>query len=204
MNKESIQNPPPYSIAIYCGSSVGNDPKFAQEAISVGNLLVELGIGLVYGGGGIGIMGQIATTMHNQNGYVHGIIPRFLFDREVAFSNCTKLTITESMHERKAIIAEDSDIFMALPGGFGTLDELMEIITWKQLNLHQKPIIIYNVFGFYDELLVTIEKLSENGFINPDTLNIYEVISTKEELKDYLSTYIQSEHKPHIFIKERS
>ena len=204
MKEESIQNPPPYSIAIYCGSSVGNNPKFAPEAVLVGNLLLELGIGLVYGGGGIGIMGQIADTMFHQNGYVHGIIPQFLFDREVAFENCTKLTITESMHERKAIIAQDSDIFMALPGGFGTLDELMEIITWKQLNLHQKPIIIYNVFGFYDELLITIKKLSDNGFIASSALKLYEVISSIEELKTYLSTYIHSEHKPHTFNKERS
>ena len=153
------------NICVFCGSSMGASPVYKEAAAALAAAIVEKGWSLVYGGGQVGLMGVVANTVLELGGEVTGVIPRFLNTREVAHNGVTHLEIVETMHERKALMEKRSDAFVALPGGFGTYEELMEIVTWGQLGLHRKPIGVLNVDGFYDPLLAQMEKGIECGFI---------------------------------------
>ncbi|WP_378187208.1 TIGR00730 family Rossman fold protein [Aquimarina sp. W85] len=156
------------SVAVFCGSSEGNDPQIINEAKLLGGLLAEEKIRIVYGGAKIGIMGEVAQSALNSGGNVIGVLPRFLKRKEVAHLGLTELITVDTMHQRKLKMHELSDGFIALPGGFGTLEELFEILTWGQLGLHKKPIGLLNVNGFYDDLLALLKKMVHKGFLKPD------------------------------------
>jgi len=152
-------------VCVFCGAAAGNDPRYAAAADELGRSLAARSVELVTGGGKVGLMGVVADAALAAGGRVIGVIPRFLEEREVAHRGLTELHVVESLHERKALMHELSSAFVALPGGFGTLDELMESITWAQLGLHAKPIGIVNVAGYFDELLAFVEQARGAGFI---------------------------------------
>ncbi|MHA1559708.1 MAG: TIGR00730 family Rossman fold protein [Alphaproteobacteria bacterium] len=154
------------SVCVYCGSTVGNRPAFAASAARFGALLANAGVRLVYGGGSIGLMGTIAREAIAGGGEVLGIIPGFLRDREVAMVDGGELIVTNDMHERKRAMFEQSDAFVALPGGIGTLEETVEMMTWVQLGRHRKPIVLANVEGFWDPLTAFFDHIAEAGFLH--------------------------------------
>lgn len=152
-------------ICVFCGSRTGNRPVYADVAQQLGKAIVSHGIGLVYGGGSIGLMGDIADAVLREKGNVLGVIPHALASKEFAHTGLTELRMVSSMHERKAMMVELSDAFIAMPGGFGTFDEFFEILTWAQLGLHAKPIGLLNVEGYFDLLLAFINHVLEERFI---------------------------------------
>ena len=154
-------------IALYCGSRFGNNPIYKKTAIELAQGIAEYGFGIVYGGASIGLMGQVADTVIEHGGEVVGVIPEFMLDYEIANNDLTELHIVKNMHERKAIMAERASAFVALPGGFGTFEEILEIATWGQLNQHQKPMMLYNVNGFYDHMIAQLDHAVAEGFIPP-------------------------------------
>ena len=154
-------------IALYCGSRTGNKPMYRDTAIELAQHIATQGFGIVYGGASIGLMGQVADTVLEHGGEVVGVIPEFMLDYEIAHSQLTELHIVKSMHERKALMAERASAFIALPGGLGTFEEILEIATWGQLNQHQKPMIIYNVNRFYDALIAQLDHAVDEGFLPP-------------------------------------
>ncbi len=153
-------------LCVFCGSSSGSSPAYREAAERLGRILLERGIGLVYGGGDVGLMGVLADTVLASGGEVIGVITRFLVEREVAHRGLTELRIVESMHERKAVMTEWSDAFVALPGGLGTMDEAFEALTWKQLDLHRKPVGLLNVRGYYDHLVRQLDHFVVEGFLS--------------------------------------
>jgi len=154
-------------LCVFCGSKTGQPPLYAEQARQLGRLMARQGIGLVFGGGHIGLMGVLADAMLADGGEVIGVIPRALVDRELAHPGVRAMHIVESMHQRKALMADLSDGFVALPGGFGTADELFEILTWAQLGIHAKPVGLLNTGGFFDPLLAWVERCVADGFIKP-------------------------------------
>lgn len=152
-------------ICVFCGSSLGNDPEFVRAAESLGRTLAARNIRLVYGGGNIGLMGVLADAVMNAGGKVTGVIPQALVDKELAHHGITELRVVHSMHARKALMAELSEGFIALPGGFGTLEEFCEILTWAQLGLHRKPFGLLNVSGFYDHFLSFLDHVVESRLL---------------------------------------
>lgn len=154
-------------ICIFCGSSAGADPAYAGLARSVGEGLARRGIGVVYGGGRVGLMGVLADAALAAGGEVIGVIPQALVDRELAHRGTTELRIVGTLHERKAVMAELADAFIALPGGLGTLEELAEVVSWAQLGLHQKPIGLLGVRGYWADLLRWLDAAVESGFVRP-------------------------------------
>jgi uncharacterized protein (TIGR00730 family) len=155
------------TICVYCGSGPGSNPRFIEAAIALGKVLAENRIRLVYGGGSIGLMGALATSVLDHGGTVTGIIPDFLTSRENALTRVQELIVTPDMHERKRLMFERSDAFVALPGGVGTLEELVEQLTWKQLGRHTKPILLANVDGFWEPLLALLAHMRATQFIRP-------------------------------------
>ncbi len=153
------------TICVYCGSGPGSNPRFIETAIALGKILAENRIRLVYGGGSIGLMGALATSVLDHGGTVTGIIPDFLTSRENALTRVQELVVTPDMHERKRLMFERSDAFVALPGGVGTLEELVEQLTWKQLGRHTKPILLANVDGFWEPLLTLLAHMRATQFI---------------------------------------
>ena len=153
------------TVCVYCGSSPGANPHFFETATALGRQLAENGIRLVYGGGAIGLMGAVAQAVLDHGGTVTGIIPGFLSTKEIALDCVQELIVTADMHERKRLMFERSDAFVALPGGVGTLEELVEQMTWQQLGRHTKPILIANIDGFWDPLLGLLGHMRETGFI---------------------------------------
>ena len=153
------------SICVYCGSSDGSDRRFGEAAEAMGRALAAEGIGLVYGGGGNGLMGRLARSTLAAGGYVTGIIPSFLIHKEHALTTAQEMVVVADMHERKQAMFDRADAFVALPGGIGTLEELVEMMTWAQLNRHAKPILIADIGGFWRPLLVLFAHMNENGFI---------------------------------------
>ncbi len=141
------------SVAVYCGSSSGHDPVFVEAAVATGQELAKRGLELVYGGGKVGLMGAVADAVLGSGGTVHGVITTSLLDAEVGHLGLTSLEVVESMHERKSLMAERADAFLALPGGFGTFDELFEVLTWTQLGIQSKPVAVVNVAGYWDFVL---------------------------------------------------
>lgn len=154
-------------VALYCGSRAGNKPVYLEKAIHLSQGLAEHGFGLVYGGASIGLMGQVADAMIQHGGEAVGVIPEFMLDYEIAHNQLTELHVVTSMHQRKAMMAERACAFVALPGGLGTFEEILEIATWGQLNQHQKPMMLYNVNGFYDALIAQMDRAVEDGFLPP-------------------------------------
>jgi len=155
------------SVAVFCGSSLGANSTYEQKSIELGTYLGANGFHLVYGGGNIGLMGKIANAALAAGGEVTGILPHFLNKKEVGHVALSKLILVDSMHERKQKIEQLSDAFIAMPGGFGTLEEVSEMLTWAQLGLHQKPIGLYNINGFYNSLLKQLDVMVEEGFLKP-------------------------------------
>ena len=158
-------------LAVYCGSSKGSNPIYVQQAKILGQEMVKRGIHLVYGAGNVGLMGIIADEILNLGGEAIGVIPQHLVDKEVAHSKLTELIVTDTMHERKAIMAGRSDGFIAMPGGIGTLEEVVEVMTWTQLGLHQKPIAFFNVEGFYSKLFHFFEHMIDEKLLKPEPIN---------------------------------
>lgn len=170
------------SLCVFCGSSTGNNPLFAEKARELGKLFAEHSIDLVYGGASIGVMGALADSVLEHGGNVFGAMPKHLADREVAHTGLTKLFITNSMHERKALMANLSDGFVALPGGFGTLEELFEAITWSQLNMHYKPVMLLNTTSFYNPMLEFIQHTIDNGFVRSEHRDILTICDEPEDV----------------------
>jgi uncharacterized protein (TIGR00730 family) len=155
------------SVCVFCGSNVGSRPEYSAAAEEIGRLLAGRGIALVYGGGKVGLMGKIADTVLRAGGSVTGVIPQALMLKEIGHEGLTELKIVNSMHDRKALMAELSDGFIALPGGFGTLDEFCEILTWAQLGLHHKPCGLLNVNGYYDHFSRFLDHAVDEQFLRP-------------------------------------
>ncbi len=153
------------SVAVYCGSSSGTNPLYTAQAQALGAALVAHNLTLVYGGGRVGLMGTIADAVLAHGGKVVGVIPDFLADKELAHLGCTELHIVKSMHERKLLMAERADAFVAMPGGYGTLEELFEVLTWGQLGLHHKPVALLNVDGYYDHLLLALDRMRDDQLL---------------------------------------
>lgn len=174
------------SISVFCGSRSGDNPIFASAAAQLGALLAHKKIKLIYGAGNIGLMGVIADACLAASGHAIGVIPTKLVEKEVAHKGLTEIFIVDSMHERKALMALKSDAFIALPGGFGTCDELFEILTWAQLGIHHNPIGILNTEGFFDPLLVWIDQMIGQGFVKPKFRQLLLVASKPEELLDLI------------------
>ena len=167
MNK-TIKSSKIRRICVYCGSSPGTSPAFVQAARDFGKTLAENGIGLVYGGGSVGIMGEVSKTVLKHGGEVHGIIPEFLVAREHAERNAQDLIVTRDMHERKSKMFEMADAFVALPGGVGTLEELVEQLTWAQLGRHKKPVLVANIEGFWEPLCALFDHMRALQFIKSE------------------------------------
>jgi uncharacterized protein (TIGR00730 family) len=155
------------AICVYCGSNTGTGERYVEAAKALGALLAERGIGLVYGGAGKGLMGVLADAVLAAGGKAQGVIPKALMAKEIAHPSLDELHVVNSMHERKAMMAELSDGFIAMPGGFGTLEEIVEMLTWAQLGIHQKPCALLNIDGYFDGLLAFFEHAETQGFVRP-------------------------------------
>jgi uncharacterized protein (TIGR00730 family) len=155
------------TVCVYCGSGPGTDPRFTEAAVALGKILAENGVRLVYGGGSLGLMGAVASSVLDHGGTVTGIIPDFLTLRENALKRVQEMIVTPDMHERKRLMFEHSDAFVALPGGIGTLEELVEQLTWQQLGRHSKPILIANIANFWEPLLGLLTHMRSTQFIRP-------------------------------------
>lgn len=153
---------------MYCGSNTGREPKYADAARELAKTLVAHDLDLVYGGSDCGIMGVIANAVLDGGGKVHGVIPKMLCDKEIAHKNLTKLHVVSSMHDRKSMMAALSDGFIAMPGGFGTLEEIVEVLTWGQLRFHNKPCGLFNVDGYFDHLLAYLDHAQAEGFLRSE------------------------------------
>jgi len=173
------------NICVYCGSSNGNNKEILDLAQKFGRLMTERGHNLVYGGSSLGVMGIIADSVMLNGGEVVGVIPENLFSKEVAHTGITRLITVKDMHQRKSHMAELSDAFVAFPGGFGTMEELFEIITWNQIGLINKPVTLMNIDGFYDSLIRMIDHAVGVGFIKPKNRIILQTAQTLEECLDF-------------------
>jgi uncharacterized protein (TIGR00730 family) len=183
-------------ICVFCGSNTGRNGKYVEAAVALGEALVERRLGLVYGGGWVGLMGQVANTVLAAGGQVVGVIPKALADLEVAHQGLTELHVVGSMHERKALMAELSRGFIALPGGFGTFEELCEVITWTQLGFHGKPCGILNIEGYFDPLLAMFDHATREGFIKPAHRELVQVEGQPGRLLDAFERFRPAaEHK---------
>lgn len=176
-------------ICVFCGSSPGARQEYVEAARSMGKALARRKIGLVYGGGNVGLMGEIARSAVDAGGEVIGVIPSWLVEREVAFTELKDLRVVTSMHERKALMAGLSDGFVALPGGLGTIEEFFEAATWAQLGLHKKPCGLLNVCGYYDSLTVFLDHSSEEMFVRPENRNMILMEESPERLIDLFEAY---------------
>jgi uncharacterized protein (TIGR00730 family) len=156
------------TVCVYCGSGPGGDPAFIAAARDFGQILAENRVRLVFGGGSLGLMGALATSVLDHGGIVTGVIPEFLVNREKKLARAQEVIVTRDMHERKQIMFERADAFVALPGGIGTLEELIEQMTWAQLGRHQKPILLANIKGFWDPLCALLDHMKELAFIRPE------------------------------------
>ena len=178
-------------ISVFCGSRSGNDPQFKNAAIELGKTLVKNNVGLVYGGGKIGLMGVLAEAVLQEGGEVTGVIPEFLEQKELAHPGINTLHVVKSMHERKELISDISDAFIALPGGLGTLDELFEIVTWAQLGLHNKPCGVLNVNGYYNDIINFLIHSVNNEFIQQEFVDM---IKFEEKPQILLERFFNYKH----------
>ncbi len=172
------------SLCVYCGAAPGIDPDYAAGAERLGQLMADSGIRLIYGGGSVGLMGIVARSVLRNGGAVTGIIPRFLKDREIMLREATDLIVTTDMHERKRLMFDRSDAFLALPGGIGTLEETVEMMTWAQLGQHAKPIVLANLKGFWDPLVALLHHMEAGGFLHArrDGRALYTSVDRIEEV----------------------
>ena len=175
-------NTPAFSICVYCGSRPGHHPEFTAVATQVGTWIGAHGGQLVYGGGRNGLMGTVADATLAAGGRVIGVIPKALVDKEHAHLGCTELHVVETMHERKRLMAEHADAFLALPGGIGTLEEFFEVWTWRQLGYHDKPIGLLNLNGYYDSLLAFLQSSVSSGFMSSSLMSLISVDKQAESL----------------------
>lgn len=180
-------------LAIYCGSASPADPVYIERAREVGRTLAERGIGVVYGGGRLGLMGAVADSALAAGGEVIGIIPQALVDAEVAHKGCTELHVVDTMHQRKQAFTDLSDGFVNLPGGTGTMDELWEALSWAQIGYHAKPVGLLNVAGYYDHLIAFYAKMGEVGFLRPQHQGILLVDSALDGLLAQMSAHVPIE-----------
>ena len=185
-------------LCVYCGSSEGRNPAYREAAHSLGQILADRGIDLVYGGGRVGMMGAVADATLNAGGEAYGVMPQALVDREIAHEDLTELDVVDSMHTRKERMAELSDGFIALPGGFGTLEELMETLTWAQLGFHRHPCGFLNVADYYTQLIEFFNHQVEEGFVSADHRNMVIVTDDMEDLLDQFAAYDPPEVKEYI------
>jgi len=176
------------SVCVFCGSSSGG-PAYADAARRFGAALARRGLGLIYGGGHIGLMGAVADAVLAAGGSAIGVIPRFLVEKELAHTRLTELVVVETMHQRKAVMADRADAFAALPGGFGTGDELFEALTWAQLGLHAKPIGVLNTAAFFDPLLSWLDHMVRERFLRPEHRELVLTAAEPDELIDLLEAW---------------
>lgn len=178
------------TVCIYCGSSLGNDPSYSEAAKVLSARLAIGGFDLIYGGASIGIMGVVANTFLEYGANVTGVIPESLASREIAHVGLTELIVTLGMHERKSVMAGRADAFVALPGGYGTFEELLEVITWNQIRIMDKPVVVYNVNGYFNNLLAMLGEAEMSGFVRPHPKPYFKVATTPDELMSYLDSII--------------
>lgn len=184
-------------VAIYCGSSSGNEAKYVEQTKTLGKFLAQNNIDVVYGGGKVGLMGTIADSVMEHGGKVYGVIPEKLKNKELAHTGITDLKIVKDMHERKSMMADLADAFITLPGGAGTLEEIFEAWTWAQLGYHNKPCAFYNIDGFYDDLFKMLEKMIKTGFLKQEYLSMLINTSNLDELINSLKNYKAPSEKWH-------
>ena len=170
------------SVAVFCASGLGVDEVYRVAADELGGALAHHGVGLIYGGAKLGLMGAVADACLRNGGSVVGVIPEVLVDKEVAHDGLTELHVTSTMHTRKALMAERSDAFLILPGGFGTMEEMFEVLAWQTLDLHRKPIVLLNTAGFYDALLAWLDDAVEAGMLRPESRSILQEARSVGEL----------------------
>lgn len=178
------------NITVFCASSFGNNPEFEKGAYALGEKLAKNNIGLVYGGAQVGLMGAVANGTLQAGGTVTGVLPSFLQTKEIAHAELTELIIVNTMHERKTIMANRCDGFIALPGGFGTMEELFEVVTWAQLGLHKKPIGILNTAGFYDTLIAFVEQMVASGLLKQVNRDMLLVADDADTLLQLMENYV--------------
>src|SRR5436305_1539184 len=177
------------TVCVFCGSSSGSNPVYATAARELGADLVRRGLTLVYGGGRVGLMGEVATAVTAAGGSVVGVIPHALSAKEIAYAEATELVVVDTMHARKALMADRADAFVALPGGYGTCDELFEIVTWAQLGIHRKPVGLLNVNGFFTPLLGWLDHVVREGLLKAKHRALLLVAETVPELLDKLAAW---------------
>ncbi|XP_024988568.1 probable cytokinin riboside 5'-monophosphate phosphoribohydrolase LOGL10 isoform X3 [Cynara cardunculus var. scolymus] len=183
-----------HRICVFCGSSSGKNPSYRLAAVQLGNQLVDRNIDLVYGGGSIGLMGLVSKAVFDGGRHVLGVIPKMLMSKEIIGETVGEVKVVSNMHQRKAEMARQADAFIALPGGYGTLEELLEVITWAQLGIHQKPVGLLNVDGYYSSLLSFIDKAVDEGFITPTARHIIVSAQTAHELMSKLEDYVPEQN----------
>lgn len=181
MSRQTIR-----SVCVFCGSNPGTDPRFSIDAQRVGEILADRGMTLVYGGGAVGLMGAVARGVLSRGGRAIGVIPHALVARELAHNGLTDLRIVATMHERKALMVDLSDAFITLPGGFGTFDELFEMLSWRQLGIHSKPCVLLNTSGYFDRLLDFLDRACHDGLLRPEFRAALAVCDTPERSVDLL------------------
>jgi uncharacterized protein (TIGR00730 family) len=186
------------NVCVYCGSGEGDDPRFSEAAEALGKALASEGIGLVYGGGGEGLMGRVARATLAGGGYVTGIIPSFLVRKEHALTEAQEMLVVENMHERKQAMFDRADAFVALPGGIGTLEELVEQLTWAQLDRHKKPILIADINGFWRPLLALFAHMNNSGFIRRGFELRYLVAEKIEDVAPMLRAAVEKRGSPEL------
>lgn len=176
-------------VCVFCGSSTGTRPVFREAAHRMGVAITRRGLGLVYGGGGIGLMQELADAVLAQRGEIIGVIPKGLMTKEIAYDRVTDMRVVDSMHERKAVMAELADGFLALPGGYGTLEEFCEVLTWGQLGLHRKPCGLLNVDGYFDRLLAQLDHFVAEGFLSRTNRALVLTEAEPDGLLDAMMSY---------------
>ena len=176
-----------HNICVFCGASAGNNPAYVEAAKALGQAMAERGLGLVYGAGNVGLMGELADAVLTEGGRAVGVIPHKLVDRELAHQELAKLYVVSTMHERKAKMHELSDGYIALPGGIGTMEEFFEAVTWRQLGYHDKPVALFNVGGFYDGIDGFFKTMQRDGFLHSDHRDLFFMETDAVRLLDRLA-----------------
>jgi uncharacterized protein (TIGR00730 family) len=201
--KTTTKIPGIHNVCVFCGSGSGKNPHFAEAAQIFGQTLAEAGVGLVYGGGGLGLMGEVARAVLKHKGHVTGIIPSFLSEKERMLRDVQELIVTEDMHQRKRLMFERSDAFVALPGGIGTLEELVEQLTWSQLGRHTKPIVLANVAGFWDPLCALLDHMRAQAFIREGMAVRFVTVDRAEDILPAIAAAAPEQPKENAEVIER-
>ena len=179
------------NICVYGAASEAIDKEYIHQGEALGKLIARRGHKLVYGAGALGMMGAVSRGVESENGYVLGVVPEFFTNEEILNMNCSELIRTKSMRERKQIMEDNSDAFIVTPGGIGTFEEFLEILTLKQLARHNKPIVLFNIMGFYDSMIAMLDEAIKGNFINVECKEMYPAYSSAEEVIDYIENYVK-------------